>query len=120
MDTLQYAFTGPWVIKAQLKGALYELRHCEVASKQEQKHAVDLSPYPVELIPFHSVDGADSRYEQLYKLIRLHPFKEAGITGFNPLNSLMAMVANVGQLIFELRSGCSYLVNPCPLLALNS
>ena len=30
---LQYAFTGPWVIKAQLKGASYELEHCKVAGK---------------------------------------------------------------------------------------
>jgi hypothetical protein len=87
VDKLQYAFTGPWVIKAQLKGASYELEHCEVAGKREKKHAADLSPYPVELIPFHPVDGdgADSRYGQLYKPIGLHPFKEAEIKGFAPL-----------------------------------
>jgi hypothetical protein len=84
VDKLQYVFTGPWVVKAQLKGALYELEHCAVAGKQEKKHAADLSPYPVKLIPFHPVDGADSRYGQLYKPIALHPFKEAGIKGFTP------------------------------------
>ena len=31
VDKSQYTFTGPWVIKAQLKGALYELEHCKVA-----------------------------------------------------------------------------------------
>jgi len=68
-----------------LKGALYELKHCEVASKLEKKHAADLSPYPVELIPFHPVDGADTRYGQLYKPITSYPFKAAGIKGFTPL-----------------------------------
>ena len=78
-------FTGPWVIKAQLKGVLYELEHCKVAGKLEKKHAADLPPYPVELIPFHPVDGADTRYGQLCKPITSHPFKAAGIKGFIPL-----------------------------------
>jgi hypothetical protein len=39
----------------------------------------------VKLIPFHPVDGADSRYGWLYKPIGLHPFKEAGIKRFTPL-----------------------------------
>ncbi len=82
---MQYAFTGPLVIKAQVKGASYKLEHCEVAGKREKKHAADLSPYPVKLIPFHPVDGADSRYGQLYKPIGLHPFKEAGINEFAPI-----------------------------------
>jgi hypothetical protein len=90
VDKLQCAFTGPWVIKAQLKGASYELEHCKVAGKREKKHAADLSPYPVELIPFHPVDGADSCYGQLYKPIGLHPFKEAGIKGFAPLTPFKA------------------------------
>ncbi len=79
---MQYAFTGPWEIKAQLKGASYELEHCEVASKREKKHASDLSPYPVELMPFLPIDGADTCYGQLYKPTALHPFKEAGVKGF--------------------------------------
>jgi hypothetical protein len=90
VDKLQYAFTGPWVIKAQLKGASYELEHCEVAGKREKKHAADLSPYPVELIPFHPVDGANSRYGQLYKPIRLHPFKEAGIKRICPTEAVQS------------------------------
>jgi hypothetical protein len=51
----------------------------------EKKHAPDLSPYPTELIPFQSVDGADTRYGQIYKPISAHPFKEAGIKGFTPI-----------------------------------
>ena len=43
MDKLQYASTGPWEIKAQLKGASCELDFCEVAGKQVKKHASDLS-----------------------------------------------------------------------------
>ena len=50
----------------------------------EKKHASDLSPYPDELIPFEPVDGADTRYGQLYKPISANPFKEAGLEGFNP------------------------------------
>jgi hypothetical protein len=53
--------------------------------KKEKKHASDLSPYPPELIPFQPVDGADTRYGQIYKPISAHPFKEAGIKGFNPI-----------------------------------
>ena len=92
-------FTGPWVIKAQLKCALYELEHCEVTSKQEKKHAADLSPYPVKLISFHPVDGANSCYGQLYKPIALHPFKEAGIKGSTPLTpfKVAANLATTGH-----------------------
>jgi hypothetical protein len=39
-------------------------------------------PYPPELVPFTPLDGADTRYGQLYKPISTHPFKEAGIKGF--------------------------------------
>ena len=91
---MQYAFTGPWVIKAQLQGASYELLHCSAAGKVEKKHTADLSPYPVELIPFHPVDGLDSRFGQLYKPIALHPFKEAGIKGFTP-PKLFKVAANL-------------------------
>jgi len=82
VDKLKYAFTGPWRVRAPLKGASYELEHCSAAGRIEKKHAADLSPYPVELIPFQPVDGPDSRYGQLYKPIASHPFKEAGIEGF--------------------------------------
>jgi hypothetical protein len=84
VDKLQYTFTSPWIVRASLKGALYELEHCSAAGKVKKKHAADLSPYPVELIPFHPVDGPNSCFGQLYKPIALHPFKEAGIKGFTP------------------------------------
>jgi len=36
------------------------------------------------LIPFEPVDGADTRYGQLYRPIGANPFKEAGLKGFKP------------------------------------
>jgi hypothetical protein len=84
VDKLQYAFTRPWRVSAVLPGASYKLEHCDKPSKKEKKHASDLSPYPTELIPFQPVDGADTRYGQIYKPISAHPFKEAGIKGFTP------------------------------------
>ncbi len=84
VDKLQYAFTGPWIVRASLKGASYKLEHCSATGKVEKKHAADLFPYPVKLIPFHPVNGPDSRFGQLYKPIALHPFKGAGIKGFTP------------------------------------
>ncbi len=84
VDKLQYAFTGPWRVTAILTGASYELEGCDHKQK-EKKHASDLSPYPVELIPFQPVNGANTRYEQLYKPISANPFKEAGLKGFDPI-----------------------------------
>ena len=78
-------FTGPWCVNAILKGASYELVHCNNNKRMEKKHASDLSPYPAELVPFEPVDGADTRYGQLYKPISAQPFKEAGIKGFYPI-----------------------------------
>ena len=81
---LEYKFTGPWRIVASLHGGSYSIKHCLKPSRTEKKHASDLSPYPAELIPFEPVDGADTRYGQLYKPIGANPFKEAGLEGFNP------------------------------------
>ncbi len=89
VDKLQYAFTGPWRVTAILTGAYYELEHCD-HKRKEKKHASDLSPYPVELIPFQPDDGANTRYGQLYKPISAHPFKEAGIKGFTPIQPYKA------------------------------
>jgi hypothetical protein len=100
---LQYALSGPWVIKAQLKGASYELEHCEVAGEQEKKHAVDLSPYPVELIPFHPVNEADTHYGQLYRPITSHAFKAAGIKGFTRLKPFK-VATNLATTGFALNS----------------
>ncbi len=85
VDKLQFAFTGPWRITALLKGASYKLEHFQKPGCKKKKHASDLSPYPPELIPFQPVDGADTCYGQLYKPISAHPFKEAGIKGFSPI-----------------------------------
>ncbi len=82
---LEYAFTGPWRVKESLYGASYSLEHCLNAARTQKKHAADLAPYPPELILFEPVDGADTRYGQLYKPLGEHPFKEAGIKGFIPL-----------------------------------
>jgi hypothetical protein len=83
VDKLSYPFTKPWQITAKLDGASYELEHCSTKSK-EKKHASDLSPYPVELIPFQPLDGADNQFGQLYQQFKEHPYKEAGIKGFAP------------------------------------
>ncbi len=84
VNKLQYTFTGPWKVTSILPGASYELEHCKNAGRKDKKHAVDLSPYPPELIPFQPMDGADTQYGQLYKPITAHPFKEAGLKGFTP------------------------------------
>jgi hypothetical protein len=81
---LEYAFTGPWHVIASLHGSSYLLEHCHNVACKENKHATNLAPYPPEMIPFEPVDGADTRYGQLYKPIGEHPFKEAGIKGFTP------------------------------------
>ncbi len=85
VDKLQFAFTGPWRVSAVLKGTSYELEHCHDSGRKEKKHASDLSPYPPKLVPFQPVDGADTRFRQLYKPITTNPFKEAGIKGFSPI-----------------------------------
>jgi hypothetical protein len=55
-------------------------------TRKVKKHASNLSPYPLELIPFQSVKGSDTRYGQLYRPITVNPFKEAGIEGFKPFS----------------------------------
>ncbi len=66
VNKLQYTFTRPWKVTSVLPGTSYELEHCKNAGRKDKKHAADLSPYPPELIPFQPVDGADTRYGQLY------------------------------------------------------
>jgi len=51
VDKLTHPFTGLWRIMAKLYGASYEIEHCTSKSR-DKKHALDLSPYPVELIPW--------------------------------------------------------------------
>jgi hypothetical protein len=85
VDKLTYVFTGPWRITASLKGASYKLEHCSTLHRKEKKHASNLSPHPLELIPFQPVDSPNTRYGRIHKPITAHPFKEAGINGFNPI-----------------------------------
>jgi hypothetical protein len=80
---LTYSFTGPWRIIARLHGALYKIKHCLTKAK-EKKHASDLSPYPIDLIPFQPIDSVDNQYGQHNWKIKEHPYKEAGIKGFTP------------------------------------
>jgi hypothetical protein len=61
---------------------LYKLQHCSTPHWKDEKHALDLSPYPLELIPFKPVKGSDNQYGQLHKPIKASPFKEAGINRF--------------------------------------
>jgi hypothetical protein len=75
---------GPWQIVESLYNGLYSIAYCLHPKRFEKKHASDLTPYPAELIPFEPVDGADTRYGQLYQPIGANPFKEAGLKGFEP------------------------------------
>jgi hypothetical protein len=61
VNKLTYAFTGPWRITAILKGASYKLEHCSTLHRKEKKHASNLSPYPLELIPFQPLDNSNTR-----------------------------------------------------------
>jgi hypothetical protein len=60
VDKLSYPFTGPRCITASLKGASYDLEHCSIPNRKMKKHTLDLSPYPLELVPFKPVDGPDN------------------------------------------------------------
>jgi hypothetical protein len=84
VDKLQYSFMGPWKVVTSLPGGSYELEHCLNSKRRDKKHASALSPYPLKLIPFQPLDGADNCYGQLNKIIGDHPFKEAGLKGFYP------------------------------------
>jgi hypothetical protein len=84
VNKLMHPFTGPWCVTRSLSGAYYDLEFASNPKRTQKKHASDLSPYPVELIPFEPLDSADSRYGQLHKPLCESPFKEAGIHGFTP------------------------------------
>jgi hypothetical protein len=86
VNKLQYAYTSPCRVTAVLKGASYELIHCSNHNCKDKKHASDLSPYPIELIPFQPVEGSDTRYGQIHRPIKASPFQEAGVDGFKPFS----------------------------------
>ncbi len=88
----------PWRVISVLSGVSYKLEHFEDAGCKENKHAADLSPYLLELIPFQPVDGADTRYRQLYKPITTHPFKEAGLKGFTPRQPFQVSTSNLAEM----------------------
>jgi hypothetical protein len=85
VSKLEFSFTGPWQIISSADGGLYNIEHCHCPTWWMKKHTADLTPYPAELIPFKPINGPDSQYSQLHKAIDPHPFKEAGISGFLPL-----------------------------------
>ena len=72
---LEYAYTGPWKITADLHGGSYAIEHCHHPGRKDKKHASGLTPYPDSLVPFEPVDGPDTQYSQLYRPIGAHPFK---------------------------------------------
>ncbi len=84
VNKLQYSFTGPWQIVASLPGGSYKLEHVLHQKRRDKKHASALLPYPLEMIPFQPLDGADNCYSQLHLIIGPSPFKEAGLKGFDP------------------------------------
>ena len=84
VDKLMYAYTGPWRIESSLPGGSYSLVHCKHPNRKQKKHAADLSPYPLQLLPLQPVDGPDSRYSHLYREMIENPFADAGIEGFAP------------------------------------
>jgi hypothetical protein len=79
-----HPFTGPWCVTHSLSGASYELEFASNPKRTQKKHASDMFPYPLELMPFEPLDSADSRYGQLHKPFCESPFKEAGIHSFTP------------------------------------
>jgi hypothetical protein len=79
---LEFSFPGPWqIIDSALSGS-YNIEHCHHPNRRMKKHAANLTPYPVELIPFEPVHRPDTEYSQLHKAIKPHPFKAAGINRF--------------------------------------
>jgi hypothetical protein len=81
---LMHPMTGPWRVVEKLRGSSYRIEHCMSSGRFEKKHASDLSPYPLELIPFEPVDGCDNRFSQLWRPISKQPFADAGLNGFEP------------------------------------
>lgn len=94
-------YTGPWEVVKRGPGGSYELKHA-VDGRPGKRHAMHLSPFPNELVPFEPVDGPDNRYGQLHMPIGKHPYKDASIKGFHPfqphrepLGSTTLMAADV-------------------------
>jgi hypothetical protein len=67
VSKLKFAFTGPWQMMVDLPGGFYAIKHCHHPN-QDKKHALSLTPYPNNLIPFQPIDGPDSQFSQLYPI----------------------------------------------------
>ena len=76
-------YPGPWEITKKSAGNSYELKHRDTG-KPGKRHAAHLSPFPRELLPCLTADGADNRFGQLHVPIQSDPYKNAGIKGFTP------------------------------------
>ena len=76
--------SSPSTVVSYSKELATRLQACRLVADLLVHDAFNLSPYPTKLIPFESVNGADTRYGQIYKPLTAHPFKEAGIKGFSP------------------------------------
>ena len=87
VDKTEFAYTGPWESMRKLDGASYKIKHCRT-NRIDKRHAMHLSPLPPELTAFRALDGADSRYGQLYKGITDDEYKCAGIDDFLPHDPL--------------------------------
>jgi hypothetical protein len=53
--------TDPWRVVEKLVGASYRLEHCNTSGCFDKKHASDLSPYPLELVPFEPINSPDNQ-----------------------------------------------------------
>ena len=88
-------YTGPWEITKVLPGSSYEIRH-KFSGELGKRHAAHLSPFPLQLVPFEPVDGADNRYSQMYQPIKKDPYEEAGIKGFKPYQPFREQLPAIG------------------------
>jgi hypothetical protein len=73
-------------------------------SWQDKKHAVDLLPYPPELIPFEPINTTDNRYSQLYWTVGKSPYKETGIDGFTHTPNNFALQATSSPRVISVTS----------------
>ena len=61
VDKLTYACTGPWHVAAALNGGSYALIHCNNDNWIQKKHASNLSPYPLQLLPLQHINGSNTQ-----------------------------------------------------------
>ncbi|KAL7502479.1 hypothetical protein ACHAXN_000433 [Cyclotella atomus] len=53
-----------------------------------------LSPYPLELVSFESLDSPDNQFSQINRPISKDPFIEAGLKGFAPVEPFKLPATN--------------------------